>query len=205
MGVDVVVSNRYTSCCHMFEGFFIRLTRGKINTVIFFSGQEALRRFHQYGTRNIYGIKCKLSRRDIVPFPVIHKLETITNHQHINNISNYVKNNYIHIDNLITTRKNHMRTIESMNSIMKPEERNVSTYNSFGRREIRLANTLNEIKNVKRIGGGYPYGPKNFTIVEFPNPIKYEKSRNFEEKILFKSLNPKIENNEQTIPAKKYL
>ncbi|KAJ1362181.1 hypothetical protein KIN20_021617, partial [Parelaphostrongylus tenuis] len=51
----------------------------------------------------------------------------------------------------------------------------------------RLTKRISEIRKVKRIGGGYPYGPKNSTLSEYNRPLRFTKSLRFNGEILFKA------------------
>uniref|UniRef100_A0A0K0DNU5 Astacin domain-containing protein n=1 Tax=Angiostrongylus cantonensis TaxID=6313 RepID=A0A0K0DNU5_ANGCA len=154
----------------------IHLISGSKDILYSLRGHEALRKFQQYGTSNIYGIKWKLSRRDIVPFPLIHKLE---------------KNEHRHLSRTTETSA----TINTMRQTNVSRPKNVAlidktyaiTHSPSTSRQTQLKKQLSEIRKVKRIGGGYPYGPKNSTVSEFIRPLRFTKSLGFHDEILFKT------------------
>ncbi|XGW26550.1 hypothetical protein V3C99_007284 [Haemonchus contortus] len=146
--------------------------------------QDALRRFQQYGLSNIYGIKSTLSRREVVPFPLIHTIGTTKRHHY----------NIADIGSQTISGERNSTVEELLKDAFYPNAAPVpigKTSRNFpplravspaivvrGIEHIRspsVAVQLVEIRKVKRVGGGYPYGPRNMSIVEFPHPLKVDK------------------------------
>ncbi|EYB91917.1 hypothetical protein Y032_0200g1687 [Ancylostoma ceylanicum] len=163
--------------------------------------QDALRRFHHYGLNNIYGIRT-LNRRSVAPFPVIHTLDTLDENGTLvgedtvstvytvdpdvpEGILEPLPNTSTHLGSVKIPEK----SVPSMSMLsMRNHISNGDRFTSVG--ELNgVSIQLIEIRKIKRVGGGYPYGPKNFTIAEFIPPLRVEKPLFGAEQIVFKTHN----------------
>ncbi|KAK5977175.1 hypothetical protein GCK32_002543 [Trichostrongylus colubriformis] len=147
-----------------------------------FRGQDALRRFNQYGLSNIYGIKSTLSRKDIVSFPLTHTIGKPTRNRQLSFIN--ITGRTFSVKENNSTNQLGIESYPDPIPILKtaktfPTARVLSPHTvARGIHRIEksgVADQLVEIRKVKRIGGGYPYGPRNFSVVEFPQSLKVDK------------------------------
>uniref|UniRef100_A0A0N4WVD0 G_PROTEIN_RECEP_F1_2 domain-containing protein n=1 Tax=Haemonchus placei TaxID=6290 RepID=A0A0N4WVD0_HAEPC len=125
-----------------------------------------------------------LSRREVVPFPLIHTIGVAKRHHY--NIAD-INSQTISGERNSTVEellKNAFYPnaapvpIGKMSRISIPLRAVSPAIVVRGVEHIRspsVAVQLVEIRKVKRVGGGYPYGPRNMSIVEFPHPLKVDK------------------------------
>ncbi|CAJ0603179.1 unnamed protein product [Cylicocyclus nassatus] len=159
-------------------------------------GQDSLRRYHKYGLSNIYGIR-SMHKRHVVPFPVIHTLDSLNINGTLigeNPVSAvFTVDPDIPEESLGSEKGNPGRKAAGRKTVPSystgsPENRTdiVSRASSAGHHNGQAIQLI-EIRKVRRIGGGYPYGPKNFTVVEYIPPLRVEKSPYLVEEVIFKN------------------
>ncbi|KAL6737430.1 hypothetical protein Aduo_011073 [Ancylostoma duodenale] len=173
--------------------------------------QDALRRYHQYGLNNIYGIRT-LNRRSVAPFPVIHTLDTVdANGTFV--AEDAVSTVYTEDPDVPEGILEPASNTNTHAGFMKVPEKSVPSVSVLSRMgnhidsvdRLSSVGELNgisiqlvEIRKIKRVGGGYPYGPKNFTIAEFKPPLRVEKPLVGVEQIVFKTHNHSKKNESTT-------
>ncbi|KAK6752964.1 hypothetical protein RB195_004013 [Necator americanus] len=166
-----------------------------------YQAQDALRRFHHYGLNNIYGIK-SLNRRHIASFPIIHAVDTLDPNGTL--VAEDTQSTVFTVDpdipdGMLEEFPNTKHTYIGSVKVPKKSQSFLSRGENSGKHvdvTDRLANfgahkgmsvQLIEIRKVKRVGGGYPYGPKNFSVTEFMPPLRAEKPTEGIEEIVFKT------------------
>ncbi|ETN75457.1 hypothetical protein NECAME_12385 [Necator americanus] len=171
------------------------------NVLAFDYAQDALRRFHHYGLNNIYGIK-SLNRRHIASFPIIHAVDTLDTNGTL--VAEDSQSTVFTVDpdipdGMLEEFPNTKHTYIGSVKVPKKSQSFLSRGKNSGKHvdvTDRLANfgahngmsvQLIEIRKVKRVGGGYPYGPKNFSVTEFMPPLRAEKPTEGIEEIVFKT------------------
>ncbi|KAK6050987.1 hypothetical protein COOONC_11508 [Cooperia oncophora] len=146
-------------------------------------GQDALRSFQRYGLSNIYGIKSMLSKKDLVPFPLIYAIDTTT--KNLRSTLDFTSTTFSVEKN--STEDPSMNDVDAV-PIPIPIGKTPKSYtlirtaapSTFVHRDEHSGRSgipiqMVEIRKVKRIGGGYPYGPRNLSIVEYSQSLKVEK------------------------------
>ncbi|WKY06977.1 hypothetical protein Q1695_006842 [Nippostrongylus brasiliensis] len=151
-------------------------------------GQDVLRRFHQYGLNNIYGIKSRLSRNQVAPFPLLHSLESNEN-DHLQ----ATVNSSAEVAFSVPKRRVHNLINRTPIPIGKDATSAPRIAVSASNQITKVAHTdapvtapqFVEVRMVTRIAGGYPYGPRNFSIAVFPHALKVQRSPS--NKLIFKT------------------